>query len=225
VPCFNEARTIASLVTETRPFLSEIIIVDDGSADTTREEAERAGALVVPHARNRGKGAALRTGLTCARQRGFPWAVILDGDGQHRPADIPRFLDCAERAKAQLVIGNRMHKARAIPLARRWVNFWLSARLSRRAGQPLPDTQCGFRLIHLESWAGLRLEADHFEVESEMLVAFLAAGLRVEFVPIEVIGRGPSSHIRPFLDSWRWWKWWRGVPKSGGPSAESTADS
>jgi hypothetical protein len=99
----------------------------------------------------------------------------------------------------------------------------MSRQLSRRAGWPLPDTQCGFRLIHLGTWAGLSLNTEHFEVESEMLMAFLAAKYPVEFVPIRVIGRGQGSHIRPMADSWRWWKWWRTLnqPANGYASLNS----
>ncbi len=77
------------------------------------------------------------------------------------------------------------------------------------AGRFLPDSQCGFRLINLEAWTALRLETEHFEIESEMLLAFVRAGYRVEFVPIQVIGRGPRSHIDPIKDTWRWLRWWR----------------
>lgn len=221
VPCFNEERTIAPLVEETRRLLREIIVVDDGSADDTRTRAEQAGARVLRHSRNRGKGAALRTGLAHAHQRGFSWTITMDGDGQHRPGDIPLFLACAERTAAALVIGNRFHNARALPCLRRWVNQWMSAKLSARAGSQLPDSQCGFRLVHLKTWAALKLKTDHFEVESEMLLSFLAAGHRVEFVPIEVIGRGPHSRIHPLVDSWRWWKWWRHLPHGQPAQANS----
>jgi hypothetical protein len=85
----------------------------------------------------------------------------------------------------------------------------MSRKISQRAGRHLPDTQCGFRLIHLETWAGLPLETKHFEVESEMLLAFLTAECRVEFVPIQVINRKRSSHICPVADTVRWWRWWR----------------
>lgn len=101
-----------------------------------------------------------------------------------------------------------MHDVAAISWLRRRVNRWMSRRLSERAGRYLPDTQCGFRLIHLETWTALPLKTDHFEVESETLMAFLAAGCRVEFVPISVIRRR-SSHIHPLADTLRWWKWWR----------------
>jgi glycosyltransferase involved in cell wall biosynthesis len=209
IPCLNERAGVAALVAALGRQLPRVMVVDDGSVDDTAARAGVAGATVLRHERNFGKGAALRTGLSQARRQGFDWAVTLDGDGQHAPDDLPVFLQRAEQTGARLIIGNRMHQARAIPWLRRQVNRWMSRQLSRRAGRRLPDTQCGFRLVHLETWATLSLSTEHFEIESEMLMAFLAARHPVEFVPIRVIGRGRRSHIRPLADSLRWWKWWR----------------
>jgi len=209
IPCFNEANTIAALVTAVRRRLPLVIVVDDGSTDGTSALAKDAGALVVSHEHNRGKGAALQTGLSQALAQGFEWAVTLDGDAQHAPEDLSAFQDCAGQTGALLVVGNRMHNARAIPWLRRQVNRWMSGRLSRLAGRHLPDTQCGFRLVHLQTWSALALKTDHFEVESETLMAFLAAGYQVEFVPIQVIRSRRSSRIQPLADSVRWWQWWQ----------------
>ena len=214
IPCFNEGATIAGLVGAALQHLPQVVVVDDGSTDRTSEAAQAAGARMVRHETNRGKGAALRTGLALAMKQGFEWAVTLDGDGQHAPDDIPAFLRCAGQTGALLVIGNRMHNAQAIPWLRRQVNSWMSRQLSRHAGRPLPDTQCGFRLIHLETWASLSLKTEHFEVESEMLMAFLAAAYSVAFVPIQTIGRRRNSRIDPLADSLRWWKWWHGLARA-----------
>jgi glycosyltransferase involved in cell wall biosynthesis len=215
IPCLNERAGVAALVAALRQQLPRVMVVDDGSVDDTAARAGVAGATVLRHERNFGKGAALRTGLSQARRQGFDWAVTLDGDGQHAPDDLPVFLQRAEQTGARLIIGDRMHQARAIPWLRRQVNRWMSRQLSRRAGRHLPDTQCGFRLVHLETWATLSLSTEHFEIESEMLMAFLAARHPVEFVPIRVIGRGRRSHIRPLADSLRWWKWWRQLNHPG----------
>ena len=209
IPCSNEGGSIAALVHAVRQYLSLVMVVDDGSTDGTAIAARKAGAVVIRHGQNLGKGAALRTGLSQALKLGFEWAVTLDGDGQHTPADLPVFLRCTEQTGALLVVGDRMHNAGAIPWLRRQVNRWMSRQLSRRAGRHLPDTQCGFRLIHLETWSRLSLHTEHFEIESEMLMAFLAANHQVAFVPIQVIGRSRNSHILPVADSWRWWKWWQ----------------
>jgi glycosyltransferase involved in cell wall biosynthesis len=209
IPCVNESATIGSLVDAVRQHLKLAIVVDDGSTDETSAQARAAGACVVRHESNRGKGAALQTGLSHARRQGAQWAFTLDGDGQHWPNDLPTFLRCAELTGALLVVGNRMHNPNAMSWLRRQVNYWMSRQLSRQAGRCLPDTQCGFRFFHLTSWAALPLKAQHFEAESEMLMAFLAAGYPVAFVPIRVIGHCRSSRINPVTDSLRWWRWWR----------------
>jgi len=182
--------------------------VDDGSMDATARLAEIAGAVVLRHAKNLGKGAALQTGLAHALKSGFEWAVTLDGDGQHAPEDLPALWRCAETTGARMVVGNRMGEAQKMPWLRRWVNLAMSRMLSRRAGKFLPDTQSGFRLIHLPTWATLLLEAEKFEVESEMLLAFLAAGERVEFAPVQVLRSNRASHICPLADTLRWLAWW-----------------
>ena len=211
IPCFNEGATIAVLVGGARQRLPMIIVVDDGSTDDTPAQAANAGAVVISHGQNLGKGAALRTGFSRALEQGFGWAVTMDGDGQHSPEDLPNMLRCAEESGALLVVGNRMPQARTMPWLRRRVNVWMSRKLSQRAGQILPDTQSGFRVIHLPTWSALPLNAERFEVESEMLMAFVAADCPVAFEPIQVIAPGRNSHIRPVADTLRWWKWWRGL--------------
>jgi glycosyltransferase involved in cell wall biosynthesis len=211
IPCLNEAATIAALVQEVRQYLSIVIVVDDGSIDETASQAEAAGAEVIHHAATQGKGAALDTGWRRAAERGCCWALSMDGDGQHAAADIPKFLACAERGSAPLIVGNRMDAsgAAAMPWLRRRVNQWMSRRLSLLAGQALPDTQCGFRLMDLRVWRALKLSTRHFEIESELLLSFLAGGHAIEFVPIQVIYKSEQSKIHPVQDSWRWFRWWR----------------
>ncbi len=218
--CLNEARNIGVLVEALRTRVAAVYVVDDGSSDDTAAAAARAGAEVVRHSKTRGKGAALRSGWTAARKAGFSWALTLDGDGQHAPQDADEFFECAEQTGAELVIGDRMRDTQRMPWLRRTVNRWMSRRLSVLAGRPLPDSQCGFRLLDLRVWETCSLACDHFEVESEVLLEFLRAGCRVEFVPIRVIyHHRQRSSIRPFQDSVRWFRWWlragqRVVPKA-----------
>jgi len=209
ISCFNEAERIGPVVTRIRRLLPHVIIVDDGSTDDTAEIATICGASVVRLPENGGKGAALRTGWRRARERGFAWVLMLDGDGQHAPDDAPKFFDCANRTGARLVIGNRMVRAEAMPWVRRQVNVWMSRRISALTGVALPDSQCGFRLAHLETLRELPLMTTHFEIESEVLAAVLAAGHRVEFVPVQTIYHGGPSRIRSIPDAWRWWRWLR----------------
>jgi len=207
IPCFNEAGRIGSVVVGVQRHLHCVIVVDDGSTDATATEAAQAGAKVIQQPGNGGKGSALRAGWGHARRAGFEWALCMDGDGQHAARDIPEFFSRAEETSARLVIGNRMRPGASMPRLRRWTNRWMSRCLSDLTGAKLPDSQCGFRLAHLETALQLRLAATRFEIESETLVAFLAAGERVEFVPVQVIYETSRSHICPVRDTWRWLRW------------------
>jgi glycosyltransferase involved in cell wall biosynthesis len=209
VPCLNEARTIGALVNGIRQFVSTVIVVDDGSSDRTNEEARAAGAEVLRHEAPRGKGSSLRTGWARAREMGFAWTLSLDGDGQHSPEDIPGFFARAERGDVSLVVGDRMSDASKMPFVRRMVNRWMTAKLSREAGQQFADSQCGFRLVRLEAAGRVPLTATHFEIESEELLAFAAAKESIAFVPVRVIYRNERSKIHPVRDTLRWFRWLR----------------
>lgn len=208
VPCLNEAPTLAPLLGDIRRHLASVIVVDDGSSDGTAELASRAGADLLRHDRSRGKGAALAAGWSRARDRGFKWALSMDGDGQHSPADIPAFLRMAQQTGGDLIVGNRMGNPAGMPWVRRQVNRWMSRRISRLTGQDLPDTQCGFRLMRLGAWARVHVQADHFEIESELLCKFIAAGYPVAFVPVRTIYGEERSKIQPVRDTHRWFRWW-----------------
>jgi glycosyltransferase involved in cell wall biosynthesis len=213
IPCLNEAAHIAPLVTSIRKQLPHVICVDDGSTDGTASLAKNAGAMVIRQEHSQGKGAALTTGWRHARELGFQWALNMDGDGQHAPDDIPKFVSAAENTNAPLIIGNRMANAHAMPWLRRFVNRWMSRKLSRAAGRNLPDTQCGFRLMRLDVWSRLPTRTLHFEIESELTLAFARAGHQIEFVPVQVIYHHECSKIRPLRDSVRWFRWWRDVKR------------
>ncbi|HEY1719064.1 MAG TPA: glycosyltransferase family 2 protein [Verrucomicrobiae bacterium] len=207
IPCFNEAAHIGAVVAGVKKFLPNVIVIDDGSADMTAELAENSGAKILLLEKNSGKGAALRSGWEFARELDFNWVLMLDGDGQHAAEDIPKFFDRAERSGVKFVVGNRMENSEGMPWLRRKVNSWMSRRISNLTGAELPDSQCGFRLAHLETLLSLPLTADHFEIESEMLAAFCAAGRKIEFIPIQTIYKTGASKIRPLADTFRWLCW------------------
>ena len=209
IPCWDEAATIASVVRGERLHLPTVVVVDDGSTDDTATRAREAGAEVIRLATNRGKGAALRVGFQHLRDRGVVWAMMLDGDGQHAPADIPSFFRCVEHTSAALVVGNRLKQPAAMPWLRRQVNRWMTRRLVRLTGRPLADSQCGFRLLRLDALAGVTLSTEHFEIESELLTALAADGARIEFIPVQTIYKTNASKIHPMVDTWRWLRWWR----------------
>lgn len=211
IPCLNEGATIGALVQSVRQIIPHVIVVDDGSADATAELAAQAGAEVLRHKQSKGKGRALNTGWRRARERGFEWALAMDGDGQHLTSDIANFLSAIAESRCDLIVGNRFVNPGKMPWLRRKVNEWMSKRLSRVAGIPLPDSQCGFRLMRLGAWSTLQLRAEHYEVESEVLLAFIARGFAVRFVPVQTIYGTERSKIHPVRDTLRWFRWWRGM--------------
>ncbi|MGV3753805.1 MAG: glycosyltransferase family 2 protein [Verrucomicrobiota bacterium] len=211
IPCSNEEQGLAALLPELRQHLSHILVVDDGSTDGTQAVARKFGAEVLTLAQNHGKGIALRQGLDRAKQLGYRWALLMDGDGQHSAADIPAFLAQAEHCKPDLLIGNRMTQCANMPFVRHWTNRYLSYRISNLLGLSLPDTQCGFRLIRLEALSGLSLTTTGFEIESEILVQMALAQRRIAFVPITTIYQGEQSKIHPLRDSLRWFRWLHSV--------------
>ena len=207
VPCSNEAAHIGTVITGIQKHLLKVIVVDDGSIDATAELARKSGAEVLRLKKNSGKGSALRAGWQRAHELGFTWALMLDGDGQHATQDVPNFFDCAEKTGARLVVGNRMNNSAAMPPLRRFVNRWMSRRISKLTGVKLPDSQCGLRLAHLETLLSLPISANRFEIESETLVAFLVTGQKIEFVPIQTLYKTDVSKIRPLADTFRWFRW------------------
>ncbi len=203
IPAFLEETLIADVVRRARFQLDHVIVVDDGSADATSAKARSTGAEVIRHPENRGKGAAIKTGLRALTERGFRYCLILDGDGQHLPEEIPRFLGAANETHSHLLVGNRMSDTRSMPLVRRMTNGFMSATISRLCGQTIPDTQCGFRMIHADLAPHLDCSSNAYEYETEMLLIAARRGFRISAVPITTIYGDEKSKIRPVRDTIR----------------------
>lgn len=218
IPCRNGSGQIGRVVAEVRKLVPNVIVVDDGSNDATADAAAKAGAQVFRHETNRGKGAALVTGFREARKLGYGWALMMDGDGQHSPADIPLFFTGAEKSHAPFIIGNRMANPKTMPLSRRWTNGTMSWLLSNYTRRVLPDTQCGFRLVKLSAFSEDALETSRFEIDSEMLVLFSQNAQSIESVPVQVIYGNERSNIDVVRDTIRWWKWFRSLPRQTPPA-------
>ena len=205
IPAYREARHIADVVRATLPHVDEVWVVDDGSPDDTAAVAEAAGAKLIRHEVNKGKGAAIKTGLRALGARGARFIVLLDGDGQHAAAEISRFVAAAEGG-AGLVVGNRLGDARSMPFVRKCVNRFMSWRISRACGTPIPDTQCGFRLVTRERIEAVLGESDHFDFETEMLVRAARAGCPIASVPVSYIYGEEQSKISPVRDALRFFR-------------------
>ena len=200
IPAYQEERHIRKVVSETLLQLDHLLVVDDGSSDRTSDEAQAAGAEVVRHKTNQGKGAAIKTGLRCLLERKVEYVLLLDGDGQHLPKEIPHFLD-ADRA--HLLVGNRMAEADAMPLVRRLTNQFMSWQISKVCRQPIPDSQCGFRMIHRALIPKLFVESNAYDYETEMLFIAAKQGFVIGDVPVSTVYGDEKSKIRPMQDTIR----------------------
>jgi glycosyltransferase involved in cell wall biosynthesis len=203
IPAHDTARTIGALVREIKRQGLDLVVVDDGSRDRTATVAAEEGALVISHLRNEGKGRALRTAFEYAIRQGYEGVVTMDGDGQHDPLEIPRFIREGERQHAGLVIGNRLGNGETMPRLRRWANTAMSALISALARQRIPDSQCGFRFIRREVLQSVPLRTSHFEHEAELVFGAAARRWKIVSVPIRSIYRNERSHIRPVRDGLR----------------------
>ena len=207
IPCYNEAGTIGRIVRLARPHVADILVVDDCSADDTAAAARAAGARVLRHRKNLGKGAALKTGFAAAAGLGFKAAVTLDGDGQHDTTEIPLFLEAYAHGDCDIVLGNRMTDTRTMPWSRRLANCFTSWAISRMVGVSMQDTQCGFRLIGLDFWRAVCLDSCRFDLESEILIKACRAGGRIREVCVRTIYFSTNrSKISPLPDAVRFFQ-------------------
>jgi glycosyltransferase involved in cell wall biosynthesis len=207
IPAYNEEKHIGDVVRRTRQQLDDVLVVDDGSADKTAERAREAGAEVIVHEINRGKGETIKTGLRHWLDRQADFVIILDADGQHRPEEIDRFVAAALSAdEPKLVLGTRMSDVSSMPLVRRMVNRWMSGQISALCGQRIPDTQCGFRLLHRQLIPELLGGSERFDYETEMLIITSRKGFRIGSVPISTVYSDEVSSIHPVRDTIRFFK-------------------
>ncbi len=211
IPAYQAQESIAPLVKGVVALGFPVIVVDDASTDGTGSVAESAGAMVIRRPVNGGKGAALREGFAAALEKGYRWVITMDADGQHLPAEIPRFLEGARRGEADLVVGNRMEDPAGMPWERRLTNVLMSWLLSRIAGQQVPDTQCGFRVLSQRLLERVRLTCDHFEIDSELVVKAARAGFRIRSIPISSVYRRQISFVRPLKDTIRFLRFLRSL--------------
>jgi len=203
IPAYNEEAHIAPVVQGVRQRLADVVVVDDGSKDDTVECAEHAGAYVIRHAQNKGKGGALQTGFDYAVAHGYDAAIALDADGQHDPAEVPRFVEALRAGGADIVLGSRMAHPEGMPWLRHWTNRTTSVILSRIAHQDILDSQSGYKAISTEVLRHVRPTREGFDGESEFLVIASRLGYRIAHVPIRTIYGDETSSINPAWDTWR----------------------
>ena len=208
IPTYQNAKTLLQVVADVHRVVDTVFVVDDGSNDGTAALLDKATGSerpekVLTHPKNCGKGAALKTGLTYARQQGFRYAVTVDADGQHRANDIPALLKAVEEEPDALAIGSRGLQHENMPakstFANRFSNFWFALQTLQR----LPDTQSGLRIYPLRCLHGLRWMSARYEAELTLLVFSAWAGVKLLPVPVSVYYPPRDqrvTHFRPGRD-------------------------
>ncbi len=214
IPAYHEQAHVRAVAERALTHLDHVLVIDDGSTDATAARAREAGAQVIVHPQNCGKGEAIKTGLRhwLGREE-IAYIVLLDADGQHLPDEIARFLAAAAATSAGLFVGNRMDDVADMPFIRRTVNRYMSRRISRLCGQEVPDTQCGYRMVHREVAPLLLAGTSRFDYETEMLILTSRAGFRIASVPISTIYSDEVSSIHPVRDTLRFLKLMRRYEK------------
>ncbi|MFH1665650.1 MAG: glycosyltransferase family 2 protein [Candidatus Omnitrophota bacterium] len=204
IPSYNEARTIGDIVKSVAKRGMSVFVIDDGSSDNTGRVALDSGAKVIRNEKNRGKGAAVRVGVTYVLEKtGFEWIVIMDGDGQHHTEDIPVLMDATRDGEADLVIGNRMMDTEKMPVVRYWTNRFTSWIISRLCGQYIPDTQCGYRIVKVSALRKMELLSEKYDIETEMLIEAAENNMKIRSAPVQTIYGDEVSEIHPVYDTLR----------------------
>lgn len=206
IPAYNEQATIRDVVTRVLAQAESVIVVDDGSEDNTLKELAGLEITILHNESNRGKAASLWRGMTHALQAGAKAVISLDGDGQHRPEDIPRLVGAATAFPGNIIIASRLRKQENAPplrlFANRFANFWISW----AAGYFIADSQSGFRLYPADVLQQVKVNTDRdhsFVFESEILIDAAWKRYRSVAVPIESLypKMARHSHYRPAADT------------------------
>lgn len=205
IPAYNEEKNIERVVKGVSARGWAVLVVDDGSSDSTAEKVRALGVPAVFSAANEGKGASIQKGIDWILETHYTAAVLMDADGQHRVEEIEVFVE-ALVSGADLVVGNRMADPKGMPTLRVATNRFMSWLISLAAGQKVPDSQCGFRALSRRAMQAVRLETARFESESEMILKAAKADLRIHSVAVGSVYGGETSHIRPVRDTVRFFK-------------------
>ena len=187
IPAFNEAKVIAKVIKGVlKCGYSTIIVVDDGSSDNTAQRSANAGALVVSHKINRGKGAAAKTGIEAAKLLSADIVVTLDGDGQHSPPDINNLISPIKKGQCDVVLGNRLNTKNQIPTHKIITNHIANFVTWTFSGLWVNDSQSGFRAYSKSALASISTSADAYDYESEVIREIRHHRLIYKEIPISV---------------------------------------
>ncbi len=203
LPAYNEENKIFDVVKETSKFVDKVIVCDDGSDDQTEQIAKKAGALVVTHASNKGKGAAMRTLFEYSKKLDGDVIITMDSDGQFLPEEIPKLVNCLIENDADIVTGYRFADEKDMPLYRKFGNKVLDKITNLASEIPVRDTQSGFRAYSKKAINSIMFNADGYGADSEILINASKKGLKILEEPVTVIynTQGTTSKKNPVSHS------------------------
>ena len=205
IPAFNEESNIVSVINEIKRKNIPIIIIDDGSVDSTYDKVSKENvSVLLRNTKNLGKGASLRKAFDYIISNDLECdaVIIMDADAQHLPEEIDSFVDKLHSGSS-FVIGNRLNKPKNMPLTRIITNKAMSFMISKKCRQPIPDSQCGFKALRKDVLQKISLKTSNYEIDTELLIQASEAGIKIDSVPIKSIYRHQVSSINPFIDSFR----------------------
>ncbi|MCJ7804499.1 glycosyltransferase family 2 protein [Patescibacteria group bacterium] len=193
IPAYNEEKYVRRVIKDCIRYSLNMIVVDDGSLDQTAtivkklEKSKKYPLILLEHAKNKGKGAALDTGFKYIVEKGYQGVITLDADAQHDTKEIRKFLQMVEKEKPDLIIGSRFQNTQGMPFLRLATNYFTSWIISKLAGQKVEDVQSGFRYISTKVIKNIELRTKNFETEPELILKACWLNYKVKNLPISTI--------------------------------------
>ena len=203
IPTYNEEKHIKEVVDRCFDYVPEVVVVDDGSTDRTLEQLALTKATVIRQEKNGGKGSALKKGFEYGRQANIDYMITLDGDNQHSPSEILRFVGLAETGDYDLILGCREMLGTDMPYIRRFANMASSWLISAKLGRRIPDSQCGYRALKLKALDEIDLQCDRYDLESEIIQKIIKKSGKIGLVPVSTIYGDEISTVRQIVDPLR----------------------
>lgn len=207
VPVHNEAPRLGVVLDRALDFVApeDLLIIDDGSTDGTRALVRSRNLALIEHTHNQGKGACIKHAIRYGKEKNYQWLLCMDGDGQHDPREIDKFLRLIERDRADLILGNRINRRGRMPFLRQASNLFTSLILSFmiQRGRPVRDSQCGFRAVRLSAVKEAWFCETGFQFESELLLVLGRRSCVIEQIPITTLYGDQQSKINLLRDTYR----------------------